>query len=293
MNIKLLSIITPVYKNEKTVAKDVSDLKRALLKTPYNFEIIVVVDGTLLDKSFENAKKVASSKVKVFGYKTNKGKGQAVRYGMSKAKGDVVGFIDTGGDINPQGIIMALEHMKWYGADVIIGSKLHSASVVKNYSGFRKLLTYGYYLFVKTLFQMNVRDTQTGLKFFKREVLEAVLDKLVIKRFAFDMEILAVCSRLGYKIYDAPVFVDFSTAPSTVVNKSLLISVFQFVSDTLAVWYRMHILKYYDDGRKRVKKFDPELSMYVNTGDMVGSKQKIVNVVNNFYSIFSKNKPQI
>ncbi len=46
----------------------------------------------------------------------------------------------------------------------------------------------------------------------------------------------------------------------------------KFVYDTLAVWYRMHILRYYDDGRKRIKLFDEELQMDVNTGDMTDKR---------------------
>lgn len=279
MQIKLLSLVIPVYKKEKTIRQDLLTVYNALKPTPYNFEIIAVIDGTNLDNSYKEAKKVNKPQIKVIGYKHNKGKGQAVRYGMSKAKGDVVGFLDAGGDIDPQGVIMLLEHMKWYSADVIIGSKLHSASVVKGYSFFRKTLTFGYYLFVKLMFRMNVRDTQTGLKFFKKEVLNNTLPKLVIKRWAFDMEILAVANRQGYKIYDAPVFVDFTKAKSTVVSKTLFLSILAFTRDTIAVWYRMNILKYYDKGTKRQRVFDKELGMYVNTGKILGKKAKVQKAV--------------
>src|SRR3989344_2865505 len=169
MKINLLSVIVPIYKQEKTIRKDLLNIYSTLKKTPYNFEIIGVVDGTSLDNSYKESTALKFPQIKIYGYKNNKGKGQAVRYGMKLAQGDVVTFIDAGGDIKPQGLIMLLEHMKWYNADIIIGSKMHPASKV-DYPFFRWVLSYGYYYFVKLLFQLKVRDTQTGVKAYKRKV---------------------------------------------------------------------------------------------------------------------------
>jgi len=281
MNIELLSVIVPVYKKQKTIQKELESLMQVLDKTSYKYEIVAVVDGTSLDNSYEEAKKVNSSKVRVYGYKNNYGKGQAVRYGMQKAKGDIITFIDSGGDINPQGIVMLLEHMKWYNADIIIGSKLHSASKI-NYPFNRKVLTYGYYLFVKLLFGLRIRDTQTGLKAYKRKVLEKVLPLLVVKRFSFDIEILAVANYLGFnKIYDAPVEVDMDFGQSSIVGIFTSNGIWGFVHDTLAVWYRMHILNYYENSKNIVKVYDEDLDMYINTGDMKNKGQSIIVLVNN------------
>jgi len=281
MNIKLLSVVVPVYKQEKTIKEDINNLIAILDKTPYDYEIIVSVDGTSLDNSMRYAKQIRKPNVKVIGYKTNKGKGQAIRFGAKHAKGDVITFIDSGMDIDPNGIEMLLQHMKWYNADIIIGSKLHSASIVENYSFQRKFLTYGYYLFVKTLFGLKIRDTQTGLKAYKKNVWDSISDKLVVKRFAFDVEVLTVAHRLGFKrIYDAPVYVRWNKNNSS-LNTNLLKKILrEFILDTLAIWYRMKILKYYGDGRTREKVFDEELGYKINTGNMTNRKQVIISFVN-------------
>jgi len=122
-----LSVIVPVYKQEKTIVKDILSIYAVLRETPYTFEIIPVVDGTNLDGSFKQLKKIKNLPVFSTGYSENRGKGFAIRYGMKIVRGEVVTFIDSGMDIEPQGIIMLLEHMRWYEADVIIGSKLHAA----------------------------------------------------------------------------------------------------------------------------------------------------------------------
>lgn len=287
MEIDRLSVIVPIYKQEKTIKKDLENIYQSLKSTPYNFEIIGVIDGTSLDNSYENAKNTGHKSIKIIGYKTNKGKGQAVRFGMEKAKGNVIMFIDSGGDIDPQGLIMLLEHMRWYKADIIVGSKMHPASLV-NYPFKRRIFSYGYYLMVKLLFGLKIHDTQTGLKAYKKEVLEKVLDKLVVKRFAFDIEILAVANLFGFKkIYEAPVIVNMDFSKSSIKSIFADNGIWRFVVDTLAIWYRMYILGYYKDGKNRIKIYDEELKLDVNTGDMKNEKQRIIDFANNLASRFT------
>lgn len=293
MEIDLLSVIVPVYKQQKTIKQDLTRILATLKQTPYKFEIIVVIDGTTLDNSYKEAKQIKDNALKVYGYPTNKGKGQAVRYGMEKAKGDILTFIDSGMDIDPKGIIMLIQHMDWYNADIVVGSKLHSASIVQNYTLQRKIMTYVYYRLVKLLFGLRIRDTQTGLKVFKRKPLEKTLPLLVVKRFAFDIEILAVANYIGYtKIYDAPVQVAWKHQDVSMHRVFKLFTkgtILNFLTDTFAVWYRMKILKYYDDGKQREKIFDDELKIYVNTGNMKNpKKQKIIELVNNIASFGRK-----
>jgi glycosyltransferase involved in cell wall biosynthesis len=205
-----------------------------------------------------------------YGYEQNKGKGYAIRYGMARSKGDYIVFIDAGMDINPNGISLILEHMEWYGADIMVASKRHSASKV-SYPFFRKILSFGYQVLVRVLFGLKVRDTQVGLKVFKRKVLEKVLPRLLVKRFAFDIEILAVANYLGFtKIYDAPVEIKLDLFNSSFSLKGVLFNknLWLMVIDTLAVFYRIYFLKYYDDNSKRLWIYDKDLEMRVNTGEL-------------------------
>ncbi len=241
--IKLLSVVMPVYKQEKTIVKDIKNVKKILDSVGCQYELIIVIDG-IVDKSYEKVLKLKSDKVKVLSYKQNRGKGHAVRYGMLKAKGTIIGFIDAGMDINPSGFIMLLNHMSWYNADIIVGSKLHPVSKV-NYPFYRKVISSIYRLMNKILFGVSVRDTQVGLKFFKRQVVLDVIPKLLVKRFAFDIEILAVAREFGYtRIYEAPVEVNFKNN-STITSVDLWKTLFSAFWDTLAVFYRIKILKYY------------------------------------------------
>lgn len=245
----LISLIVPAYKQQKTIEKDLKRIYHVMQQIRYAYEIIIVVDG-IFDKTYEKAKKIKSAHIHIVKYKRNHGKGYAVRYGMKRAKGDIIAFIDSGMDIHPNGLSMLLEHFEWYKADIIVGSKLHPVSKVV-YPFERRILSWGYRLLVKLLFNLSIRDTQVGMKFFRRQVLEDVLPRLLVKQYAFDIEILAVAKHLGYyRIYEAPVELDF-TGMSSITSKGFWRTIFFMLWDTCAVFYRLRILKYYD---RKLKK---------------------------------------
>ena len=99
---------------------------------------------------------------------------------------------------------------------------------------------------IKSLFQMNIKDSQVGLKLFERRVLEKVFPKVLIKNYAFDIELLVLAHHYGYETMEIPVNLkmDFkhSSVKLSAINKSFW--------DTLAVFYRLRILKYYDQPKK-------------------------------------------
>ena len=266
--IKLISVIVPTFKQENTIVDDLTRIKDVLGKLRYPTELICVVDGKV-DNTFERASKFAKaqSNVKVIGYDSNKGKGYAVRFGMAESKGDIIAFIDAGMDLNPNGLSMLLEHFEWYNADIIIGSKRHPVSKV-DYPWQRRILSIGYQVLVRVLFGLKITDTQVGMKFFKREVLEKVLPRLLVKTYAFDIEILAVANNLGFKrIYEAPVEIKLNFGRgSYITGQKFIRTIFAMFLDTLAVFYRLRILNYYSDNNKRKWRYDPELNFRVNVG---------------------------
>lgn len=258
---KLLSLIIPVYAQEKTIQKQLQSIlgELTLLSVPY--EVIVVIDGKS-DNSEKEAKKVRSNKLIITGYNTNHGKGYAVRFGMAKSHGDIIGFLDAGGDVSELGLSMMLEHFYWYNADIIVGSKRHPVSKVQ-YPLERKILSFGYQQLTRILFGLNLKDTQVGIKLYKRKVLEDVLPRLLVKQFAFDIEILAVANHLGYtRIFEAPVELDF-TGVSSITSLSVLHVVYRMLWDTCAVFYRLKILHYYDNINKNNWVYDPELNFKI------------------------------
>lgn len=262
---KKFSLIIPVYKQGSTIRKDLLQTLAILKATKADFEIIPVIDGEL-DNSFTEAKKVKDPRIHVVGYQTNHGKGYAVRYGFSHASGDVIGFKDAGEDLKSKALPLMLAQFEFKQADVVVGSKRHPDSKV-DYPLYRKILSWGYQQFTRFLFGLNVTDTQVGMKLYRRTVLENVLPRLLVKQFAFDIEILAVAYHLGYrKIYEAPVEIDLFAAGSSINVGNMMRVIGNMLLDTMAVFYRLKVLHYYDDASKRKWRFDPELNFRINIG---------------------------
>lgn len=241
-----LSIVVPAYKEERTIVSTVNGIDAVLATLNVDYEIICVVDGRV-DRTYENVSKIKNAHLRVLSYDKNLGKGHAVRFGMEQAKGDIVGFVDANG-INPRSIPMLLQHFNWYKADIIVGSKRHPVSKV-HYPWLRRILSWGYQMLIRVLFDLEIRDTQVGAKLFKKSVITKVLPLLLVKDFAFDIELLAVAKRKGFKnIYESPIELELSANKdtSTIFSKGFIRNVIRMMWDTLAVFYRLKIMHYYD-----------------------------------------------
>ena len=126
------------------------------------------------------------------------------------------------------------------GFRVVIGSKRHPDSVL-DYPLRRRFISAVYYGLVKILIGLPVKDTQTGLKLFKRKTLEWAMPRLLVKRFAFDLELLAIIHEKGFSVSESPITLEFKGKLGCVRP----ITVKQVMQDTLAIFYRLRLLHYY------------------------------------------------
>lgn len=232
----------PAFRQEKSIVSNMRSVCLDLDRLGIDYELIVVVDG-FVDKTFENAKKFAAGKkrVRVFGYKTNAGKGNAIKHGCSFVKKPLTAFVDSGLDLPISQIRLFLDYIESFKADVVIGSKRHPLSSLK-YPLLRRFLSFCYSTFIKLLFNLDVSDTQVGFKLLRSSVVRKVMPLISVKRFAFDLEVLVVAKKLGYRIIEAPVVIDFGKIPST-VNLKAIASMFW---ETLTIFYRKNIMRHYD-----------------------------------------------
>ncbi|HBE90860.1 MAG: hypothetical protein A3G57_01905 [Candidatus Andersenbacteria bacterium RIFCSPLOWO2_12_FULL_45_8] len=236
-----LSVIIPAYRQAGTIAADLQRLNDLIKTLVPSYELVLVIDGNE-DNTLNNVRRSLSlPNLTIECFDHNQGKGAALRHGLQRSHGEVVAFIDAGNDIDPSFLQIMLAEFKLHHADIVIGSKRHSLSEV-DYPWLRRVYSTTYQILNRLLFCLKVRDTQVGLKICRREVLTAVLPRIVVKKFAFDLELLVVANHLGYqRIVEAPVKIKYNFS-STI----RLIDIWRTFIDTLAIFYRLRFLHWYD-----------------------------------------------
>jgi len=238
-----LSVVVPAYREGKRIYDNLIRLLDELNKLDATYEVIVVSDGNT-DATVREARRVGSPRVRVFHYPMNIGKGFALSLGVAQCVDELVTFIDADMELDPANIAVFIDLMESSNCDAVIGSKRHPDSKV-SYPRFRRFQSWAYQILIRLLFNLNVRDTQTGLKLFRRQVLLESLPLLAIKKFAFDLELLVVARQLGYRnVCEAPISLDFQF--ESTVN---LGSAGRVLWDTAAIFYRLRILRYYEHRR--------------------------------------------
>ena len=235
-----LSVVVPAYREGARIHDNLVRLLGELEQLGSDYEVVVVSDGNR-DATASEAQRVASSRVRVVEYPRNRGKGYALTTGVRQSTGTLVTFIDADMELHPREIREFIRIMQDRQLDIVIGSKRHPRSRV-HYPAFRRVQSLAYQFLIRLLFNVGVRDTQTGLKLFRRQVLEDVLPRLAVKQFAFDLELLVVAQHLGYtRIEEAPI--DLSYRFSSTINPR---AVYRILWDTAAIFYRLHVTRYYD-----------------------------------------------
>jgi len=237
------SILIPAYNEENNIIATLKETSGVLEAFNPSYEIIVIDDGSQ-DRTSEIVRDFISSgnkKVKLQGYFANKGKGHALKYGTNFANGNSILFLDADLDLHPSHLEGMYNIMLQNKADVVIGSKMHKNSTI-NYPFFRKVLSSSYFLIIKALFRLKVRDTQTGIKLFRQDVLKNCIHKVLVKRYAFDLELLVIINSRGYKICEAPVHV----SEHREFRRIGIGDAFKMLFDTLGVFGRFYFKKQYN-----------------------------------------------
>lgn len=258
-----ISVIVPFY-NEKRIQKNLEILEKELCSYFKNYEIILVSDGsTDISPKKLNQLCTGSSHTKLLHYEKNIGKGFALKYGFYQSRGDYIVFIDGGMELHPKDIKRFLVLMDIYNADIVIGSKRHPYSKV-DYPLLRRFLSFCYQIFIRIFLHLRqVKDSQVGLKLFRRQVLEDVLPRILVKKYAFDLEVLTVANYLGYKnILEAPIELNYfknKKRKSYLQYLTHTIKVaWPLMVDTLAIIYRLNIKKHYHSHYKtNIRRLNP------------------------------------
>jgi dolichyl-phosphate beta-glucosyltransferase len=201
-----ISVVIPAYNEAARLPKTLREVHAFLAANVKDFEILVVDDGSR-DGTVAIAKKIADelSNIRVIENAANQGKGAVVRQGLQAARGEYRVFMDADHSTNINEL-HKLPIMSTTGAHVYVSSRyLPGSHVAVSQPRQRVMVSRISNMLIRTLAVPGVRDTQNGFKIFKAEVVNDIAPWLTIRRWAFDVEMLYLAQRFGYKIIEFPV----------------------------------------------------------------------------------------
>jgi glycosyltransferase involved in cell wall biosynthesis len=231
-----LSFVVPAYNEEDFIEDMLGSIDDIIAGKHIPYEILVVDDGSR-DSTLARARRYAGKNghVRVVSYSKNIGKGHAVKTGFMKANGNVVVFADSDMEIDLTVISKYLDALKY--GDIVIASKKHSESQV-DVPVTRRLLSECFNGLVRLLTGVPLKDTQSGLKAMKKSAFIDIFPRLAVKRYAFDVELLAVANLSGLRIVEMPVNIklDAKFKPREMWHMFL---------DLLGIAYRLRVIHWY------------------------------------------------
>lgn len=239
-----LSVVMPAYNEGKRIYANLLETQRIISAFAPDYEIIVVNDGSRdnTKSEIERAKQGCGRLVMVSS-ETNHGKGSAILAGIAEATGDYIAFVDADLELNPAQLEGYYDKMQETGCAAVIGCKLHKDSKLK-YPVKRRIMSIGYYIMLRILFRLKIRDTQTGLKLFRADAVKPVAHLVRTSGFAYDIELLVAVSRHGGRIEEMPVNVVYVRERRA--RRIRPADVWRAFKDTLAVYVRADFKHYYD-----------------------------------------------
>ncbi len=200
------SVVIPAYNEAARLPGYLKEIQAYFEGRDEPYEIIVVDDGSR-DGTAERVREVAAGRasVSVHALARNQGKGHAVRAGMARAGGQLRLMVDADG-ATPIAEVARLEAAVAAGADLAVGSRvLADPAVVRRVRTHRKLSGHVFNFLVRRLGVAGVVDTQCGFKLFRGPVADALFPRLTTDGFGFDVELLMLAERSGYRVAEVPV----------------------------------------------------------------------------------------
>lgn len=202
-----ISVVIPAYNEAKRLPVFLESLIFYCKKSMKTYEIIVVDDGSY-DSTVEVALsfKGAFPALSVYHLERNRGKGYAIKYGFFQAQGEIVLLMDADGSTPAEEIEKNIHYLQKEGFDIFIGSRvLKDVTRTLRVKFYRKIIGTVFNFFIKKILFKEIRDTQCGFKIFKRRVIRPLFSRSYINGFGFDIEILYLAHRMGYRIKEMPV----------------------------------------------------------------------------------------
>lgn len=232
--ILMISVIIPVHNEVLRLPRTMEDLYSSL--SGMDYAIILSEDG-----SSDGSKKLIqfyaqnNSRVRCLTYPERLGKGLALKRGVDVARGDVIVFFDADSSVSADQIPHVLKELVKF--DVLIGSRgLKNSILLKRPPLHRVMAGKIYNWLFRLLFHIPIRDTQCGLKVFRREVIKDLMDHLQIEGWGFDPNLIVEAYRRGYSVKEIPIVWSHSEGSKLSVRKQAI----DMFTSLLQIWFSIH-----------------------------------------------------
>lgn len=219
-----LSIIIPAYNEEKRIGPTLVRIHSFLRGRSYDYEVLVVDDGSTDNTSREVKKSdlFKENKLRIISNGSNRGKGFSVKNGILNSRADFVLISDA--DLSTP--IEEIDKLFKYidkDFDIVIGSRsVNSSEIIIHQPWHRECMGRIFNFFVRKMLVDDFKDTQCGFKLFKGNIARAIAALLRIEGFSFDVEMLYIAKQKGYKIAETGVVWNNSAQSTVKVFRSSL-----------------------------------------------------------------------
>jgi dolichyl-phosphate beta-glucosyltransferase len=200
-----ISLILPAYNEARAIAATIDDAVRYFNSRKLRYEIIVAADGADGTREIVRRMALENPALQAIGQDARSGKGLGIRNGVALATGAVIGYADADNKVPIEEFDKFRPELE-KGTAVVIGTRRGGAHIEKAQSFYRRAGSRGFLWFMQMLVGLpGINDTQCGFKFFQREAAKELFHRQKIDAYMFDVEILAIARRLGYRIQQVPV----------------------------------------------------------------------------------------
>ena len=232
-----ISVVIPVHNQETEISSLLIKIKEILNSTMQSYEILVVNDGSYDNTlSVLQKEELLDSCIKIISYTPNRGKGYAVKTGVMRASGSIIIFVDGDFNISHDKIKEYIDELK--NCDLVIASKRHPLSKV-NAPTSRIFLSRIFNLLVRLFVGVKMKDTQSGLKAGNGAALRMIFGVMLVKRYAFDVELLAIATAMHLNIRELPIEINLD-------HGFRIQDIVKMLLDITAISYRHRIRRWYN-----------------------------------------------
>jgi len=229
-----ISIVVPTYNDNTVIGTTIETLVDFLNRENIKGEIIIVNDGGREETVRAIKEKIEKyPEIKLIARKVNKGKGYTVREGLEQAQGDFIFYTDADLPYLTKPIKTIFEMLQRSEADLVLANRDFATDGDNKKPAWPRLITHRIYsLFVRLLLPLEFSDTLAGLKGMNKKLLSKIISKLTIDKWSFDVEILLVAKKAGFKIKEMPV----SLKNVGKTNLNIKRDAPQMIKEVLQVW---------------------------------------------------------